>query len=62
MKYELGDLVRFKAFGNLGTIWVVVGIEQTQNSTLKTLRLQVAFSQSDRVITYDRDVFKINEK
>jgi len=62
MKYEVGDLVRYRAFGNLGTVWVVVRIEQTQNSTLKTLQLQAAFAQSDRVFAYDRDVFKINEK
>jgi hypothetical protein len=62
MKYEVGDLVRYRAFGNLGTVWVVVGIEQTQNSTIKTLQLRAAFAKSDRVFAYDRDVFKINEK
>jgi len=61
MKYEVGDLVKFRAFGILGTIWVVVKIEQVPNSTLKFLYLHTAFGESNRSYAYDRDMFKINE-
>jgi len=58
---NVGDLVRYKAFGNLGTIWVVVKIVQMENSTLKALELHAAFAKCDRVFSYSRDVFKVNE-